>query len=939
MGGKKSGRNPESDHCLLLVTCSGPKILRCLRLLNKDSGEKFSNSLFWREFMKLRRRPFVQYLFPAILCLTLTPTPGGKAAPQASSVHWTANFIWPSTGAIAPHKNQFMLFRKMFTLSQVPGEARLAIFADSRYRAFLNGEYVGQGPARAPARWYYYDVFDVASKLHPGKNVIAVEVRWFGEDKAWYEPPPVPPRFMAMTHGALICQLEIGQDAEQQVIKTDESWRAMEDHAWELNTPELNDLGNIEVYHSDRVANGWTQPEFDDSSWLPVEVMRSVWGRMSPPEEPYAHLAPRPMAYPLEKEVVPEKVVSAGTFPERRPQPFFLQSGSPLSRLGREIAAERHAIQPSILSNASALTDASASAYAEIQPAPPGQTPYVILDMGREVDGYLQFSVESTHPARIDIGWSEMMVNGDITADEPGGNYVAQYFVVPGIQHWTMWGWHGLRFVELSFPNLSAPLKFRVGLRFSTANLSHAGSFESSSPLLTRLWQMGAYTFQLCTLDGTMDCPTREQHQWLGDGEVELRVNGVADGNLDLTRKFLLDAARDAWRDGAIPMVSDMGGNTSILIDDYIFSYINALREYYLETGDKDFILRLYPSIVRAMMWFQNFRQPDGLLGAMPYWVFLDWSNPDKKGESAILNALYAHTLENAAYLADLARDPYHAKIFRDDSAAIRAVFNQRFWDSSRGLYVDAWDRGRQSDRVGQLANADAILYGLAPPDRTAAILATITDPSRVHPGGFNPATGQFEITGQAKPSGNTIIQAQTYGMFFVLETLAEHGDAAKVRRYIEKFWGPMVAAGNDTFWENFVQASGTSCHAWSAAPTYFLTTLILGVRPTKPGYAEYSVAPHPAGLEWAKGIVPTVHGKIRVNWTWEKADGGGGTNSGDPGNAFVLTLHNPAGEVAQIMLPMRNGKKPSSVTLNGKRVSGHLQATTPGDYTVRAEY
>src|SRR5579875_1712763 len=137
----------------------------------------------------------------------------------------------------------------------------------------------------------------------------------------------------------------------------------------------------------------------------------------------------------------------------------------------------------------------------------------------------------------------------------------------------------------------------------------------------------------------------------------------------------------------------------------------------------------------------------------------------------------------------------------------------------------------------------------------------------------------------------------------------------------------------------NFVQASGTSCHAWRAAPTYFLTTLILGIRPAKPGYAEYWVAPHPVGLEWAKGAVPTVHGEIRVDWRWEKAGGGGATNSGDPGSTFVLTLHNPAGEVAQIMLPVRNGKKPSSVTLNGKRVSGRLQATAPGDYTVRAEY
>lgn len=861
------------------------------------------------------------------------------AAPVSAPIHWEAQWIWPSTSAIATHKNQFILFRKTFTLAQTVGAADLAIFADSRYRLYVNGAYLGQGPARAPARYYYYDIFDVASKLRPGLNVIAVEVRWFGQGMAWYEPPPASTLFPARAHGALICQLELGEGAEQQIIKSDASWKATEDHAWDWDTPAINfSLANVEVYHSDRVAKGWTEAQSNESGWIPVEVLRSGWGLTSPPEDPYIHLVPRPMAYPLEKEITPAKVVSAGVFTARAQQASFFRRGSPLASLGKSIANEKHEPDASIISNAAALTNSSTSDYAEIKPGAAGKTPYVILDMGREVDGYLQFSVESTEHTSIDIGWSEMMEHGDITADQPGGNYVAQYDVAPGSQHWTMWGWHAMRFVELSFPDLTAPLKFRVGMRFSTAKLSHTGSFTSSSPLLTKLWQMGAYTWQLCTLDGTMDCPTREQHQWLGDGEIELRVNGVADGNLDIARKFLLDASRDAWRDGAIPMVSDMGGNTTILIDDYVFSFINAIQEYYLETGDKEFVLRLYPSVARAMMWFQGFQQPDGLLGPMPYWVFLDWSNPDKKGESSILNALYAHTLENAAELADMAGDQYHARIFRSDSARIRKIFNDRFWNAARGLYVDAWDHGRQSDHVGQLANADAILYGFAPVDRVAGIIAKITDPSRVRVGGLNPATGQFSIAGGPAAAGQAIVQAQTYGMFFVLETLAKEGDAATARRIIEKYWGPMAAAGNDTFWENFIQTAGTSCHAWSAAPTYFITTLILGVRPTLPGYTEYRLAPHPAGLEWAKGAVPTVHGPIRVSWKWQGSDPKSGAQREGAAN-FSLILHNPTGEIASIVLPERDGKAPSSITLNGQPVSGKLSVKTSGDYTIEAQY
>ncbi|MDE3178724.1 MAG: hypothetical protein KGM47_03610, partial [Acidobacteriota bacterium] len=234
--------------------------------------------------------------------------------------------------------------------------------------------------------------------------------------------------------------------------------------------------------------------------------------------------------------------------------------------------------------------------------------------------------------------------------------------------------------------------------------------------------------------------------------------------------------------------------------------------------------------------------------------------------------------------------------------------------------------------------NADAILFGLAPPDRAAGILAKITDATRLRTGGLNPATGQFSILGESEASGQAIIQAQTYGMFFVLETLAEQGDAAAVRHFIEKLWGPMVKAGNDTFWENFIQSSGTSCHAWSAAPTYFLTTVILGVRPTKPGYVSYSLAPEPAGLEWAKGTVPTVHGDIKVDWKWEGLNGKDGAKMGDPAT-FLLNLHNPSGETASIALPRQDGRAPASVTVNGSAVSGPVRVQSAGDYKIEARY
>jgi hypothetical protein len=56
-------------------------------------------------------------------------------------------------------------------------------------------------------------------------------------------------------------------------------------------------------------------------------------------------------------------------------------------------------------------------------------------------------------------------------------------------------------------------------------------------------------------------------------------------------------------------------------------------------------------------------------------------------------------------------------------------------------------------------------------------------------------------------------------------------------------------------------------CHAFSCAPLYFLQSVVLGVRPTQPGFAEFMLAPQPGDLAEAHGAVPTPHGLIQVAW------------------------------------------------------------------------
>ncbi|WP_299432938.1 alpha-L-rhamnosidase C-terminal domain-containing protein, partial [uncultured Meiothermus sp.] len=44
-------------------------------------------------------------------------------------------------------------------------------------------------------------------------------------------------------------------------------------------------------------------------------------------------------------------------------------------------------------------------------------------------------------------------------------------------------------------------------------------------------------------------------------------------------------------------------------------------------------------------------------------------------------------------------------------------------------------------------------------------------------------------------------------------------------------------------------------------------STEVLGITPSAPGFAEIQVAPRPVDLSWAKGVYPTPHGNVEIDW------------------------------------------------------------------------
>ena len=174
-----------------------------------------------------------------------------------------ASWIW--TPEDLPRQNQFVLFRKSFTLTGKPDEASCVLTAERFYQVWINGVWLGQGPASGHPSEKACDFYDVGELLHMGRNVVAVVVQFDGDvdmgdglHGRWYVPP---------TRGGLWCQLEgrIGAAAFQ--TASDETWTTQRASGWRADVHYMNDLYFQEVNRAGADPPDWNTAAFDDRAW------------------------------------------------------------------------------------------------------------------------------------------------------------------------------------------------------------------------------------------------------------------------------------------------------------------------------------------------------------------------------------------------------------------------------------------------------------------------------------------------------------------------------------------------------------------------------------------------------------------------------------------------------------------------------------------------
>lgn len=807
----------------------------------------------------------------------------------------------------AEEQNRFVYFRKRFDLLADPEKAVLHISADGRYQLFVNGAFIGRGPARCDPAFQYYDSYDIASSLRTGANVIAVLGHSYGRDMAWYQLPrhEAAQRFGC---GGIFVQADLQSGGQFIPIDSDESWKYLESAAWQRET-SAGAVGFVEVYDARLAPLAWQAIDFDDSAWAHPALLREVTRPRTAPVRPFPHMIPRDIAPLLERKQPAVALHRCGEVTEATGDLTLPQ------RIGAEELRELDSCRAQGVENL--VTEAGP---ATVRTAP-GAAVAIVLDFGGTVTGRPVLEISGPAGAVIDIGCSERLQNDHI---EPRGHSfltsenVDRLITRAGRTVWERFEWTGFRYLQLTVRNAPDELTIHAAhLNYTSYPVEERGRFACSDETLNRIWQAGVNTLQLCMHDGFEDCPQREQRQFVGDAYVEVLVNFAAFGDTHLAAKFLRQVQHSQRADGMTQTAtpSDMAAAAKATICDYSLYWLMAIREYVRYTGDAALVTELFPGVAGVVGWFARFLDGDGLLNEPPHWIFIDWAEMDKRGQCTALNAQYVHVLGVAAELAEMVGLPDWAAVWRAQAARIAQALNQLLWDESRGVYVDSRVQGEQSRRVSQQTNGICLAYGLVPADRQERVIAYVTDPARVK---LTAAMGPLY---QPPPfdEESDVVLAQPFCAHHLHRGLVAVGRADLMVENIRQRWGAMIAAGSTTIWELWSPLA-SQCHAWSTTPTFDLPTYVLGIAPLADGFAKTVVAPRPCDLAWARGSLPTPHGTVDVSWEREAG-------------RFALTLHAPEAMALEVILPVAARR----IEIDGRLVWEEGQ-TEPSDrgWTVR---
>lgn len=696
-----------------------------------------------------------------------------------------ASWIWRQEPAA---KNSVTLFRKSFSLPSIPKSALLTVSAHHYFKCWVNGSLVSGicSPASSIFQKHKLSLcYDLKEKLASGENVLAFEVLFLGGDG------------QNRTRGCagLYFSLEIElEDGRTLTFVSDKSCRCSGQSDYLPGQPmrEARDLTGVTLVDHRRTDPQWKLAGFCDQNWEQAVI--------SPAERLIGELLP---------QEIPEGAVSA------RWTPVCLHQA-------------------------------------------PG---FWLFDAGEVLTGFVSLRIRAKAGSRLQLRYGEMLEGERKTwetreekrrptamrvehsvVNDKSEFYLDGLIAAGGEELWEEdFSYRAFRYFELEGD--CELLSIEVCKASTDARCE--GYFRCNDELLTRLAEACIRTQKNAIIGALVDCPHREQAQYLGDSLLQSRLlyYNFPDAPA-LMRKVLLDFADSQALEGYFawnsPLDLNIHGPHLLRMPEYDLMYPTILYDLWFYAGDRQSVERFYPAAAKMTAYYLSRRDSTGLMPRIPApcMHISDWpySLIDDQGDYLFaFNAHLAIALRQMKALAELLELKEDAEYWSEEYGRVKEAVRQNFYQAEMGFFRDT----PHSEKHTSAVQALALRAGLFEQNEEKQALDRL-------------AYGPFE--------------SRVILSWDVLSLLFEHQISERAYELLadpEVRWGRMMREGSRTIWEGFEDIESHS-HAWNAYPLRLMQQYLLGVRCLKPGFAEAEIAPFfPEGLTELEGAVTTPLGLL----------------------------------------------------------------------------
>jgi hypothetical protein len=697
-------------------------------------------------------------------------------------------------------------FRRTFDLPAQPERFVVHVSADNRYRLFVNGRQVSSGPERSDLMHWRYESVDLAPQLRAGRNVLAALVWNWGAER---------PVAQFSRRSAFLLQ---GDSEREAVVNTGPEWKVLHNPGYAPVAVRVSGYYASppgESVDGRHMPWGWETLDYADQSWKAATLgegrpTRTALRGTNPFGEAGGwQLVPRALP-PMEESPVRFARVRRAEGVE--PSDGFLRGAGdlvvPARSRGTLLLDNTH------LTNAYAVLETSAGAGSTI-----GLTYAEALK-----------DAEGQKGNRNEIEGKTIEGVKDVFRPDGGARRRFQ----------TLW-FRTYRYVQLEIETADEPLRLHdIHGIFTAYPFELRARFDSDLPWLADMWAINWRGARLCAFETYFDTPYYEQLQYIGDTRIQALLTLYLTSDDRLVRQALthFDISRIPEGITASRYPSSLGQ----YIPTFSLLWIAMVHDYWMHREDPEFVRGFLPGVRSVLDWFERRVDASGLVGAIPWWPFVDWAKgwpagvppQGRQGQSTMITLQLVYALERAAELeAALGQSPDAARD-RRLAESLRSAVRMKAWDGVRRLFRDAPGAAQYS----QQTNSMAILVDAVPAAEQRALMERVL-------------------------ADETLTQSTYYYTFYLFEALRKAGLGD---RYVEQLepWRGMLAMGLTTVPET-PEPTRSDSHAWSAHPNYGVLATVLGVRPGAPGFRSVRITPQLGALQRAEGRVPHPRGDIEV--------------------------------------------------------------------------